>query len=87
MKCIQALENNYHYKTKTFCEPQLGKRGLYPTTSQKGNADYVKVMMDILAYADGSMDIFELSEVINTSIDNILPALKILEEHNLIVKI
>ena len=34
-KCIMALEYNYFYKLSCCCEPQLGKRGLYPTLSQK----------------------------------------------------
>ena len=33
-QCILSLENNYSYKINVLCEPQLGKRGLYPTTSQ-----------------------------------------------------
>lgn len=85
-KCIKALENNNYYKTTTFCEPQLGKRGLYPTTSKKGNINYVRMMMDILAFADGNLDIFELSELINVSIDDMMPILKILQENNLITK-
>lgn len=35
---IEALERNVYPKVKVICEPQLGKRGLYPTLSTKGVA-------------------------------------------------
>ena len=39
---IKAFENNKVYKTTVLCEPQLGKRGLYPTISTKESNDQVK---------------------------------------------
>ena len=50
---IRAIEYNADYRINVLCEPQLGKRGLYPTISQKGGYDAVKAMMDFIAYADG----------------------------------
>ena len=35
-KCIVLLEHNRTYSVTTPCEPQLGKRGLYPTLSTRG---------------------------------------------------
>ncbi|MBQ6575686.1 MAG: DUF4910 domain-containing protein, partial [Lachnospiraceae bacterium] len=35
IKCVKALENNRKYRIKCLCEPQLGRRGLMPTTSNK----------------------------------------------------
>ena len=32
---MKALENNKKYKMTVLCEPQLGKRGLYPNISTK----------------------------------------------------
>lgn len=34
-KCIECLEENAVLLTNVLCEPQLGKRGLYPTLSMK----------------------------------------------------
>ena len=34
-RTIEALENNKNYKVTVLCEPQMGKRGLYPTLSTK----------------------------------------------------
>jgi len=59
-KVIQVIENNFKPIVSFPCEPQLGKRGLYPDLSIKGGATYVKNMMDILAYSDGTLDLINL---------------------------
>ncbi|MCL2202491.1 MAG: DUF4910 domain-containing protein [Defluviitaleaceae bacterium] len=75
-RCIIALENNYKYRIKCLGEPQLGKRGLYPTVSQKGQYDEVKSMMDFIAYADGLNDLISISNIINVSINDLIPIIK-----------
>lgn len=65
---IDALELNDKYKMKVLCEPQLGKRGLYPTISQKGSYDEIKAMTDFIAYADGKNDLVDISNTINVSV-------------------
>lgn len=75
-KCIEAMENNFYYKTNFLCEPQLGKRGLYPTTSIKGSTGELRTMMDFLAYADGTRDLIEISDIINVPVHELLPVVK-----------
>lgn len=83
-KCIMALEYNYFYKLSCCCEPQLGKRGLYPTLSQKGNhSDAALVMRDLVAYAEGSIDLIEISNRIRTPIDLLIPLIDKLLENGL----
>jgi len=65
---IDVLELNDKYKMKVLCEPQLGKRGLYPTISQKGSYDEIKAMTDFIAYADGKNDLVDISNTINVSV-------------------
>ncbi len=67
MQWIYCMECNKNYRMKVKGEPQLGKRGLYPTISKKGSYDSVKVMMDFIAYADGRNSIFDISEIIDVS--------------------
>jgi aminopeptidase-like protein len=62
-KIISALEINHVYKIMTVGEPQLGKRGLYPSLSSRGSANATKGMMDLLAYADGNVDLLEISHI------------------------
>ena len=41
-KIIEALENNFIYKTSVIGEPQLGKRGMYPNISTKQSISVVR---------------------------------------------
>ena len=60
--CIRLLEENRCWSTLQPGEPQMGKRGLYPTTSIKGTAVEVRSMMNTLAYCDGNHDIISICE-------------------------
>ena len=68
-------------------EPQLGKRGLYPTISQKGSYSEVTAMMALIAYADGKNDLIEISNIIDTPIDKCIPIVKKLIENELFCKV
>ncbi|MFC1499726.1 DUF4910 domain-containing protein [Candidatus Zixiibacteriota bacterium] len=63
-KCIECLEFDEILHSTVLCEPQLGKRGLYPTISTKSSASGVREMMNVLAYADGILSTLEIAEVI-----------------------
>ena len=65
---IQALEVNEIYRINCLCEPQLGPRGLYPTECFNRSSIAVKDMMDFIAYADGTMDLIEISDKINVPV-------------------
>ena len=83
-QCIIALENNYKYKVKVLCEPQLGKRGLYPTISQKGSSKVVKTMTDFIAYADGNNDLIDIGNIIGVPVEELVPIIKNLIDNDLI---
>lgn len=85
-QCILALENNYSYKINVLCEPQLGKRGLYPTASQKGTYDAVKSMTDFIAYADGSNDLIDISNIIGVPVNELLTVIEKLEKVDLLMR-
>ncbi len=63
-RCVEVLEANATWRTTTPCEPQLGKRGLYPDLSRAGSAEHVRAMVDLLAYADGESDLVGLADAI-----------------------
>ena len=84
VQCIEALENNQRYKVQCFGEPQLGKRGLYPTISQKGNYDEVAALTNFIAYADGNNDLIDISDIIGVPIKNLLPIVEKLKTAGLI---
>ena len=83
---IEALEYNHKYKIQCLGEPQLGKRGLYPTISQKGQHDLVAALTDFIAYADGTNDIIDISNKIQIPVRNLIPVVKILLKNKLIEK-
>ena len=83
-QCIIALENNYKYRVKVLCEPQLGKRGLYPTISQKGSSKVVKTMTDFIAYADGNNDLIDIGNIIGVPVEELVPIIKNLIDNDLI---
>jgi len=71
-KCIMALEYNQYYKINCLGEPQLGKRGLYPTVSQKGTYGGVKLLTNFVAYADGKNDLIEIADIIGCSVNDLI---------------
>lgn len=81
---IQALEYNACYQINVLCEPQLGKRGLYPTVSQKGGYKAVEAMTNFIAYADGENDLVEISDKIRVSVKELIPIIERLMEAGLI---
>lgn len=84
VKVINALENNYFYQMKCKCEPQLVKRGLYPTISQKGTYEAVRAMQHFIAYADGRNDMIGISNILNIPVDQLIPIKNKLLEHHLL---
>lgn len=83
-QCIMALENNHKYKVTTICEPQLGRRGLYPTVSRKGQYDEVFKMINFLSYADGTNDLIDISNIIKVPVKELLELVTLLNENKLI---
>ncbi|MGH2266697.1 DUF4910 domain-containing protein [Campylobacter taeniopygiae] len=59
---ILNLEINEVYENTTFCEPNLGKRGLYHTLS---TANDIPLACNFLAYCDGKNDIIDIATILN----------------------
>ena len=83
-RVIEAIENNFSPVVKVFGEPQLGKRGLYPTLSTKRSYSEVKLMMELLTWADGSHSLLDIAEICEVPIWDLYPILDKMVEHNLI---
>ncbi|WP_462168598.1 DUF4910 domain-containing protein [Pseudoalteromonas lipolytica] len=88
LTAIKVIEFNRVYKVKTPCEPQLGKRGLYPNTSDM-QQDYsdVRRMTNFLAYADGTKDLIDIAEKIGESALSLIPIIEKLLASNLIERL
>ena len=86
-KCIIALEHNKKYRLTCLCEPQLGKRGLYPTLSRKGQYDEVLKLKNFMQYCDGKNDLIDISNIINVSVDELLLYVQKFAENGLIEEV
>lgn len=81
---INALEYNGYYRVNVLCEPQLGKRGLYSDISRKGTYDGIMLQRDVISYADGRNNLFDMCERFNEAPDNVIEVLKRLIDNDLI---
>lgn len=86
-RVIDTLECNSKYKMTVYCEPQLGKRGLYPTISQKGTYDKVQAMMDVIAYADGKNDLIDLCNRIHQDTNVVVEIINQLLRENIMEEV
>lgn len=69
LKILKAIETDYYPKVKIFCEPNLGKRNLYPTVSIKdGLKIEQKRIKDIISYSDGKNSLLTISSIIGMPI-------------------
>ncbi len=83
-ECLSLIEHNCNPKINCLCEPQLSKRGLYPTISTKSSGDDVKDIMNFIAYADGTNDLLEISNIINCPPWKLYSIIENLKNNNLL---
>jgi aminopeptidase-like protein len=86
-QCITALEANRTLVATTPCEPQLGKRGLYPTLGGGKVSTSVEVLLNVLEYCDGSEDLLAVAARCNISVTQAAQAANVLESHGLLREI
>jgi len=69
-KLIIEIENSIVPVNSIKCEPMLSKRKLYPKTKTSANYQekyFSKKLLDFLSYSDGSNNLSNISQLINTS--------------------
>ncbi len=86
IKMIDVLENNFYFQTTTTGEPQLGKRGLYPSMMTSNCTDYGEgiLIMNFLSYADGTNDLIDIANILGISAHNLISIAQKLKQHDLI---
>ena len=82
--CLAILERNDFLHVTCFGEPQLGKRGLYSTVSQKGSSNPARDIMNLVAYADGTRDLIDLADVVEKSAFESIPLIDTLRDAGLL---
>ena len=69
---IDSFELGLYPKSNFLCEPQLGKRNLYWDISKKENYNSLNTRRDLIAYADGKTNIFDICEIIKKPLLDVL---------------
>lgn len=65
---VQVLERDQAYRNLSpYGEPQLGKRGLYPSIGGRAASDAVMAMLWALGYSDGEHTLLDIAEVSDLS--------------------
>lgn len=84
VELIRRLEKSFYPKVIVKCEPQLGKRGLYPSENVQEIASHVRDMRNLIAYADGSLEVEDLFQKAGVSTESGKKILEKLIHHGLI---
>lgn len=80
---LRTIEDDCVPKTLTICEPQLSKRGLYPTLSRTGSNVDGAAMMNLLAYANGVRTLLEIATIIEQPVTALRQVVALLVRHDL----
>ena len=83
-KALELIEKNNIYKVNILCEPQMGRRGLYPTLSKKNSGDQTRLIMNLISYCDGEHTIIDIAEKINLPAWDLYESIEKLISHDLI---
>jgi len=86
-RALQCLELNETLATTVLCEPQLGKRGLYPTTSTKTSGAQIRDMMNFLAYCDGRTSSLEIADLIGVPLWELQTTIEKLKQEGILVSV
>ena len=82
---IECLEKQTFPKSKTYCEPFLSKKKIYPTLSKRGSVDKeLSKKLDYLSYCDGKNSLIEISNKMNLNTKDSKKILYFLKKNNLI---
>lgn len=72
---IEAIQRNCYPTVTVYGEPQLGKRGLYPSLSTKTSATEVRLMMNLITWSDGSKSLIEIADLCEAPVWELYPIL------------
>jgi aminopeptidase-like protein len=84
--CIELIERDRVYRATCLGEPQLGRRGLYPSLGTRETHRVVAALLDLLAYADGTRDLIAISDAIRVPVAELYGLVDRLVEEGLLVE-
>jgi len=84
---LELIENNEHLKVNVLCEPKMDKHGLYPSLSSNNIGEEVLLMMNLISWCDGKLDLISIADKLNVPAWDLYELVKKLKKHNLISSI
>lgn len=87
IKCFQCLESNQRFRLNVPCEPQLGKRGLYPNLSVRGNGETVRDLTNLISYCDGTETLLQIASRLDRPVWSFFDSIEKLRDHNLLEQV
>jgi len=87
-KVVNALENNCTYRSQNrYCEPQLGKRGLYDAIGGDSDRKALQMaMLWVLNLSDGKHSVLDIAERSKCSLELVVKICGILVEQKLLMQ-
>jgi aminopeptidase-like protein len=84
---IEAIELDCKLQVTVLCEPQLGKRGLYPSASTRDTFSKVQKMMDLISLCDGAHTLLDIADTIDVPIAQLAVLAQPLLENGILRKL
>ncbi|MBF0625195.1 MAG: DUF4910 domain-containing protein [Magnetococcales bacterium] len=84
---LLCLEHNRTWRTTVTCEPNLGSRGLWPTTSQGVVGPAVIDITNLLAHADGATDLLAIADHLGRPLWELVGLVGLLEDKGLLAEV
>ena len=88
-RIIDVLEFGIYPKSKILGEPNLGRRGLYSSISQKNEAEFPnknylyddsRVRTNLIAFSDGITNFFKIATLLKVPLDKLLKEYEVLRK-------
>ena len=87
-RILEVLENNRLYRNlQPYCEPQLGRRGLYRSTGGESIAEEISARLWVLNLSDGNHSLLDIADRAHIPFRRILEAARLLEENQLLERV
>ena len=85
LKLVEICETCMYPTTNFYCEPMLSKKNLTPSLSSSFSlSKRNKVIRDFIAYSDGKRSIFEISNIINCELNELVKIFQILNKNKIL---
>ena len=86
-RALEVIENNRKFRVTVLGEPQMGKRGLYPTLAAKKVSEQVSLTMDFISLCDGGSTLLAIAERLEVPVWDLYDLVEILASHKLTVAV